>query len=281
MKIAKTISQIRKIIIAHKKKRETVGFVPTMGSLHRGHLSLIRRARKECGYVVVSIFLNPTQFDRQQDFHAYPRCISKDIALLKKEGVDLLFYPSVSEMYKRNFSVWVEEKELSNSLCGLYRPGHFRGVCTVVAKLFNIVQPDIAYFGRKDYQQAEIIKRLVRDLNFPVRIKVLPTIREKDGLAMSSRNLNLNPVQRLEAAAIYQALKLAREKIKRGVRNPEEVIKEMRQFLNSKKTLKIQYIKIVHPQTLEEMKNIQHSCLIACAIYCGKVRLIDSIIVKI
>ncbi len=240
---------------------------------------MIRRAKKECNFVVVSIFVNPTQFGPNEDYRRYPRPFRKDRILLEKEKVDLLFAPQAKTMYPKDFSTYVEEFSLSKVLCGLSRPGHFRGVCTVVAKLFNIVQPDIAYFGQKDYQQAQIIKRMVRDLNFPVQIKVLPIVRESDGLALSSRNSYLDSRQRQEASVLFKALELARSLILGGERSVSKIILAMERLILSQPHTRIDYIKIVSPRTLEELKYIEKKAWVALAVFIGDTRLIDNILV--
>jgi len=279
MIVTASINKIRAII--KKNKNKTIGFVPTMGALHQGHLSLVRRARKDCNFLVVSIFVNPIQFGPKEDFKNYPRNLKKDIQLLKKEGVDLVFSPKNEQMYFYDFSVFVDEVELSQTLCGKSRPGHFKGVCTVVSKLFNIVNPDIAYFGQKDYQQVLIIKRMVRDLNLSVKIKVLPTVREKDNLAMSSRNVYLKPQARKDSVCLYEALTFAKKLIKQGQRSPEEILNKMREIITSKESTKIDYMIIADAESLKELKVIKGKALISLAVYIDEVRLIDNIVVNI
>jgi len=281
MKIAKTIKSAKNQIFKAKSAGKIIGFVPTMGALHNGHLSLVRAAKKDCDFVVVSIFVNPTQFGPKEDFRKYPRVFNSDKRMLKKGKVDLIFCPSVSEMYAKNFSTYVEETFLSKPLCGLTRPGHFRGVCTVVAKLFNIVAADIAYFGQKDYQQACIIKRMVKDLNFPTAVKVCPTIREKDGLAMSSRNAYLNSEERKDALVLTQSLELAKELIKKGETDAKKIIGKIRKYILSRKTAKVNYIGIVDAESLQCVKKIRKRTLIVLAVYIGKTRLIDNIIIHL
>ncbi|UCD15055.1 MAG: pantoate--beta-alanine ligase [Candidatus Omnitrophota bacterium] len=281
MIVSGNISKVRKVIKEAKRRNKLVGFVPTMGALHAGHMSLVKRAKKECSFVVVSIFLNPTQFGPGQDLRRYPKCFAKDTHLLRRAGIDLLFYPRQEAMYQRNHSVYVQEDSLSKGLCGKFRPGHFRGVCTVVGKLFNIVEPDIAYFGQKDYQQALILKRLVRDLNFSLKIKILPIIREKDKLALSSRNSYLSPGERTDALSLYSSLREAKSLIKKGERNPRKIINEMKRIILSKKGVKIEYIKIVDAQNLKELDKIRAPVLIALAVYIGKTRLIDNVIINV
>ncbi|MCD6584027.1 MAG: pantoate--beta-alanine ligase [Candidatus Omnitrophica bacterium] len=283
MIVARTVERVRDIVKKTKKKGRLIGFIPTMGALHEGHLSLIRGAHKECDFVVVSIFVNPTQFGAGEDFHSYPRDFKKDESLLKKEGVNLVFYPKVSTMYPKDFSTYVEEVSLSKYLCGKFRPGHFRGVCTVVVKLFNIVTPDIAYFGQKDFQQAQIIKRMVRDLNFPIKIKILPIIREKDGLAMSSRNSYLSSHQRKLAPYLYKSLILAKELILKKKYSLLKIRNEIKRFIKRNiPSAKIDYIDIVSPETLQELRKIDKGkILVALAVYLGRARLIDNILVRV
>jgi len=280
MIVAKSIAKVRKIINKAKKENKTIGFVPTMGALHKGHLSLVKRAKKECNFVVVSIFVNPIQFGPKEDYKKYPRTFKEDKKLLLGYA-DLLFFPYVETMYKEDNSTFVEETILSKFLCGASRPGHFKGVCTVVAKLFNIVEPDIAYFGQKDYQQALIIKRMVRDLNFPVKIKVLPIVREKDGLAMSSRNTYLNEKERKEAVCLYKALNLAKNIIKEGERDSKVVIERMKNLILSHSSAKIDYIKITDPYILEDVEKIEKKVLVALAVFIGTTRLIDNILINV
>lgn len=279
MVIAKTIKLARKIISAAKQKNKTIGFVPTMGALHDGHLTLVRAAKKNCDFIIVSIFVNPVQFGPAEDFKKYPRVFARDKRLLQKEKVDLVFYPSTAEMYPKGFSTYVEELYLSKVLCGLMRPVHFRGVCTVVTKLFNIVEPNIAYFGQKDYQQAQVIKRMVRDLNFPVDIKIVPTVRECDALAMSSRNAYLTPKERKDALVVYESIEFAKKLIKRGERNAKKIISKMRRRILSKRSVKINYVEIVDSDNLRSIDRIGAKALIALAVYIGKTRLIDNAIV--
>jgi pantoate--beta-alanine ligase len=263
-----------------KERGKSIGFVPTMGALHKGHLSLIRRARKDNDFVVVSIFVNPTQFSPQEDFKRYPRPIKKDIAICRKAGVDFVFYPEAGDMYPAGFKTYAAVEDLSSVLCGRSRTGHFRGVTTVVAKLFNIVQPNRAYFGQKDAQQAAIIKRMTEDLNFPIQIKVMPTFREKDGLAMSSRNIYLNQREKKDALVLIQALKLAKALVRRGIKDTKRIISRMRQVIAGKKNIRIDYISIVDLNELKPVKRICGSVLVALAVFIGKTRLIDNAIIK-
>lgn len=281
MFVTSSINTARKLISKAKLKNKLIGFVPTMGALHSGHISLVKKAKKECDFVVVSIFVNPAQFGPAEDFKHYPRPFKKDKALLQKDNVDIIFYPKANTLYPKDFSTYVEESSLSKYLCGKSRPAHFKGVCTVVTKLFNIIQPDTAYFGTKDYQQAQIIKRMVNDLNFPVRIRVLPIAREKDGLAMSSRNAYLNYEKRKEAVCLYRSLSLSKKLIKQGERNSQNIINKMTEFIQTRKDAKIDYIKIVDADKLSDLKTIKGKILIAIAVFIGGTRLIDNVIITI
>lgn len=280
MRIIRRVRQMSEISKKIKLNQKTLGFVPTMGALHDGHLSLIRKARSENDVVVVSIFVNPIQFGPKEDFRHYPRPIKHDIALCRKIGVDFIFYPASFDMYPSGYKTYVEVEELSDVLCGKFRPGHFRGVTTIVMKLFNIVNPDIAYFGQKDAQQAIIIKKMVSDLNIPLTIKVIPTIRHKDGLALSSRNIYLSKDERRDAPVLYQALNLANQLIKQGNRDSSRIIQNMRILIQQKKNAKIQYISIVDFKDLNPVDKIKDKVLICLAVWIGKTRLIDNIIVN-
>lgn len=280
MKITHSVKEMSDITKRIRQKGESVGLVPTMGALHEGHLSLIRRAGKESDYVVVSIFVNPKQFSPREDFRRYPRSLGRDSKLCKKEGVDTIFSPVAENIYPGNYKTYVDVKDLSSRLCAKFRPGHFEGVATIVTKLFNIVNPDIAYFGQKDAQQSIIIKKMAQDLNMPVKIKVLPTIRERDGLAMSSRNSYLSQVERQDAAVLYQALKLAKKLIREEELDPSKIIRKMRQLINEKKSARIQYIEIVEPENLMPLDRIKGKVLIALAVFINKTRLIDNIIIN-
>jgi len=280
MQIIRTIKNLRNAINRTKLKGKTIGFVPTMGALHQGHLSLMRQAVKENDIVVASIFVNPTQFGPKEDFKKYPRNLKQDARLCRKVGVDIIFYPDIKEMYPDNCQTYVSVLELSDCLCGEFRSGHFKGVATVVAKLFNIVQPDVAYFGQKDAQQAIIIKKLVSDLNMPLKIEIMPTVRDKDGLALSSRNVYLNPEERKDALILYRALNLAKDLIRKGDVNSTNIIQRMRQLISKKKSAKVQYISIVDLEDLKPIHKIKDKALVALAAWIGKTRLIDNIIVK-
>lgn len=282
MRIVTRSEDMQRLSIEYKRQGKTVGFVPTMGYLHEGHTSLINIAHKHADVVVVSIFVNPIQFGPSEDYDRYPRDIERDKEILEKMGVDVMFYPSVDDMYPKGFTTYVEVKGLSDKLCGRYRPGHFRGVTTVVAKLFNIVMPDVAVFGEKDAQQAIIIKRMVRDLNFPVKIIVGPTVREPDGLAMSSRNEYLTEEERKVAPAIYQSLLLAKSLVEQGERDTSKIIAAMQEFLSKYDRIKVEYIEIVDKEELNPIERLEKGeALIAIAAYLGKARLIDNISVKV
>lgn len=276
MRLIRKIDEMRKYV-RERKNKKLIGFVPTMGYLHEGHLSLIRKARRECDEVIVSIFVNPTQFGRGEDYHSYPRDLKRDIALSEKEKVDVIFAPSVEEMYPEGYSTFVQvEGRLSSVLEGASRPGHFRGVCTVLVKLFNIINPDISFFGEKDFQQALIVKKMVEDLNIDTRIVLLPTVREEDGLAMSSRNSYFNKEERKAAIILYRSLKKAKEWIDQGERNSFRIIQKMKDFIAKEPLARIDYIAIVDSKSLEEVEQVERGNLIALAVYIGKVRLIDN-----
>ena len=278
MKIIRSCRQMLVYSRRMRQSRKRIGFVPTMGYLHDGHLSLIRAARRDTDIVVMSIFVNPIQFGPKEDLKRYPRDLKRDIKLAKLSGVDIIFYPTDKSMYPSDFRTYVEVSKLSSLLCGKSRPGHFRGVTTVVTKLFNIVEPDIVYFGQKDAQQAIIIKRMIRDLNMPLKIKILPIIRERDGLAMSSRNSYLNQSERVDALVLNQALKLAKSLIKRGERESGYLIKKMKTLINKKRCAKIDYVQIVDLKNLTPVRKIRGKVLIALAIWIGRTRLIDNLI---
>jgi pantoate--beta-alanine ligase len=270
--------------VARKLRREqdrTIGLVPTMGALHEGHLSLVREARRMCDKVIVSVFVNPTQFGPAEDFEHYPRDLTKDTALLTDYNVDYIFAPSPEEIYPRDFSTYVNVGGLSKLLEGESRPGHFRGVATVVAILLNTVRPDFAFFGQKDAQQAVIIKRMVRDLAFDTEIVVLPTVREDSGLAISSRNLYLDEEQQQSAAVIHRALKQAKENFKKGERHASRLADIVRSTIETEPRVRVDYVSVVDGETLEKLDRIdERPTLIAVAAYVGKTRLIDNIIIN-
>jgi pantoate--beta-alanine ligase len=278
MKIIETVEEMKKFSEEMREKKKTIGFVPTMGYLHEGHLSLVRRARAENDVVVVSIFVNPTQFGPNEDYERYPRDFERDRKLLEKENVDCIFHPSVEEMYPPDFSTYVEETKLSKNLCGRSRPGHFRGVCTVVTKLFNIVKPHRAYFGQKDAQQFRVLRRMVRDLNMDVEMIECPIVREPDGLAMSSRNVYLSPEERQQALSLYQSLKIAENLYLNGERDAEKIKEEMIKHLSRFDKVKIDYVEIVDEETLEPVEKIDRKVIVAVAAWVGNARLIDNTI---
>ncbi|MFH1856689.1 MAG: pantoate--beta-alanine ligase [Candidatus Omnitrophota bacterium] len=279
MQVINSIKKMRGISCQLKCQNKTIGFVPTMGYLHKGHLSLVRKARSENDFVVLSIFVNPPQFGPTEDYNNYPRDFKRDKNLAEKEKVDCIFYPSTKNMYPEKYKTYVVVEELSGRLCGLYRQGHFKGVATIVSKLFNIVAPNTAYFGQKDAQQTVVIKQMAQDLNFPVKIKIVPTLREKDGLAMSSRNKYLSPVQREESVVLHDALKKAEQLVKKGITNAAKIKNLIKKMIEAKKTAKIEYVEIIDSQSLKPVKKIGAKTLIAVACYFGKARLIDNIIV--
>ena len=257
---------------------KTVAFVPTMGFLHKGHLSLIKEGRKLGDYLVVSIFVNPSQFSPGEDFESYPRNFDKDLKLLQKEGVDVIFSPNEDELYQDGFQTYVELKNLPNHLCGISRPIFFRGIATVITKLFNIVRPHIAIFGQKDYQQLAVIRRMVRDLNFDIKIVGYPTVREPDGLAMSSRNSYLTPEQRINALSLYKSLNQSKKLVESGIKEAKRIIDVAYALIKSHPETTIDYIAICDPETLADMETIDRPALMALAVSIGKTRLIDNMI---
>ena len=277
MKLIEKIADLREEIKRFKREGKIIGFVPTMGYFHEGHLSLMEIARKRSDVLVVSIFVNPIQFGPNEDYNRYPRDLKRDLKLAEERGVDIVFHPDNREMYQENFQTYVNVEKLIKGMCGKYRPGHFRGVTTVVAKLFNIVQPDIAVFGQKDVQQAIVIKRMVGDLNFPVEIVVGPVIREHDGLAMSSRNTYLNDEERKQAPMIYKALKVAREKVKMGNRDAAKLKEIIESTIATAPLARIEYVEIVDDENLEPVSEVKPGTLAAVAVCFGKTRLIDNI----
>jgi pantoate--beta-alanine ligase len=281
MKVAKTIKSVRNLVKAARSKGKKIGFVPTMGALHIGHISLIETAVKKCDFVVVSIFVNPTQFSPGEDFEKYPRPLKADLQICRKAGVDVVFTPTAKQMYPQENLTWVNVEKLTEQLCGQLRPGHFRGVITVCAKLFNIVAPDIAFFGQKDAQQAIVIKRMVADLNMPLKIVVCPTVRQPDGLAVSSRNQYLTKQQKKDAAYIYKSLQKCKKIIKQGGTDAKEIICEMRKVLNQVPSIKIEYISIVDAETLQDVDRVTGKVLAAVAVKIGSTRLIDNILVDV
>ena len=258
-----------------------IGFVPTMGALHDGHVSLLQHARPGCDLVVVSIFVNPLQFGPREDLDRYPRDLDADLARLEGRGCDLVFAPDAADLLAADLTTRIDVGALGERLCGRSRPGHFQGVATIVAKLLHLVQPDIAVFGQKDAQQVVILQRMVRDLDWPVRLRVAPTVRDADGLALSSRNVYLAPAERREAVRLHGALNLAREAIRAGERRPEPVVEAMRQHLAAGAGMRIDYVEIVDPTDLRPRSRLEGRCLIALAAFLGATRLIDNLVVDV
>jgi len=276
MQVVETIAGMRQV---RKQLSGPVGFVATMGCLHEGHLSLVRKARAENPSVVVSIFVNPAQFGPTEDFASYPRDLPRDLALLEKEDVDIVFAPSVAEMYPPGFNCWIAVAKITDRLEGASRPGHFRGVATVVNKLFDIIQPDVAYFGQKDAQQVLVIRKMVADLNMDIKIIALPTVRESDGLAVSSRNAYLNDKERKAAPVLYRALCLARKLWERGEKDAERIRQRMWEVIEEEPLATVDYVSIADPETLEEMDGIRTPALVSLAVRIGRTRLIDNVVV--
>jgi len=279
MRLVRKIREMQKVSDQLKQEGKRIGFVPTMGYLHDGHLSLVRKVKDLCDVVVVSIFVNPTQFGPGENFKRYPRDEEGDKAKLEGEAVDLLFIPEASDMYPSGYQTYVDVTEVSKGLCGDFRPGHFRGVATVVAKLFNIVKPDVAIFGEKDYQQLLVIKRMVEDLNFDIKIIPGVLIREEDGMAMSSRNTYLSPEERKRALILYRSLLKGKDLFQSGERKASILLKAVRESIKSMDGVTLQYVEIRDVETLEKIKNVDKPAVIALAAIVGSVRLIDNIII--
>jgi len=282
MKIFDNAVEMQKFCLEMKKKNMSIGLVPTMGYLHQGHLALVRAARKENDLVVVSIFVNPIQFGVGEDFEEYPRDLSRDVALLEKEGADACFAPTVKNMYPEGYSTFVQvEGEITQKLCGRSRPIHFRGVTTVVSKLFHICLPDRAYFGQKDAQQAMIVEKMVKELNFPLTVVRVPIVREADGLAMSSRNVYLDEKQRQEALVLNRSLQQAREMIAKGERDVQVVKQFIIDYINTSPQAQIDYVEIVNGEDLSDLERIEGKVLIALAVKFGSTRLLDNILLEV
>lgn len=278
MKICKTIEEMQVASRAARLGGLRLGFVPTMGALHEGHLSLVRAAKAQCDAVAVSIFVNPLQFGPNEDLAKYPRTFERDSELLEKESVDLLFAPAAEEMYPEKAITYVTVERMSERLCGRSRPGHFRGVTTVVAKLFNIIEPDLAFFGQKDAAQAAIIRRMVRDLDFAAEVVVCPIVRDADGLALSSRNRYLNPEQRKSALVLHRALLEVEKQFKRGERDAARLIEIGKRVIAGESGARLDYLEIVDPDTLEPITEIKGWALVAVAAFVGTTRLIDNVV---
>ena len=275
----KTTTDLKDLRTMRASMKGTFGLVPTMGALHAGHCSLVERARRECEYVGVSIFVNPTQFSPGEDFEKYPRNAAHDLDLLEGLGVDLVWLPTPEEIYPQGFQTWVAVEELTGSLEGKSRPGHFRGVTTIVAKLLNCFLPDKAYFGQKDAQQVVVLKRMVGDLNFPVELVVCPTVREEDGLALSSRNAYLNSAERRAATVLYRALNAARKEYDSGERDAEALREIMRSIIGAEPLASAEYISAADPETLHELQRVDGSVLLSLAVRIGRTRLIDNMLI--
>jgi len=275
-----TITAMHQQADAWRRRDLRIGLVPTMGYLHEGHLSLVERCRQETDRTIVSIFVNPLQFGPQEDFDIYPRDLNRDLERLSPYGVEAVFHPTPAEFYPDGFATSVTVEGLTSGLCGAYRPGHFDGVTTVVAKLFTATRPDIAVFGQKDYQQSAVIRRMVRDLNLGIGIVVAPTVREQDGLAMSSRNINLTAQEREQAPLLYQLLSQTRQAVLAGEQDAEHLIERIRQQIAAQLTDRIDYIAIVDPDNLEPIAQIRKSVVVALAVRLSKVRLIDNISIE-
>ncbi len=275
MKVVQTKEEVR---AWRRASDQPLGLVPTMGFLHEGHLSLVRRARAECARTAASIFVNPAQFGPQEDLESYPRDLPRDLGLLEAEGVDLVWTPTQEEMYRSEFQTWVTVESVAQPLEGAERPGHFRGVATVVSKLFHVFEPQRAYFGQKDAQQAVVLSRMTRDLDFPVGIVVCPTAREADGLAMSSRNTYLGPDERRAAPVLYRALQGASKAYEGGMREADGMRLLMYETLLAEPLVKTQYVSVADPETLEEQFGVVERALVSLAVFVGKTRLIDNVV---
>jgi pantoate--beta-alanine ligase len=279
MEVAETIVSVRSLVGEASRRGKKIGLVPTMGALHVAHASLIEAAVKDCDFVVVSVFVNPTQFGPEEDLASYPRPLEADLDICAKAGVDVVFVPAPEQMYPAENLAWVTVEKLTEPLCGRGRPDHFRGVTTVCTKLFNIVGPDIAYFGQKDAQQAIVIKRMVADLNMPLEIVVCPTVREPSGLAVSSRNQYLSDRQKEDATSIHKSLEECRRMIGGGAAQSEQIIAGMRAILQEVPSIEIEYVGIVDAETLESVEKVSGKVLVAVAVKIGSTRLIDNILV--
>lgn len=278
MQVLRTIADTRAALRELRTGGRTIALVPTMGALHAGHLSLVRAARATGGAVVVSIFVNPTQFGPNEDFAKYPRTFEADCAALEREGVDVVFAPSPEEMYRSGASTFVDVEGVSSRLDGASRPGHFRGVATVVSKLFNIIGPDRAFFGQKDAAQVAVLKKMVRDLNLPVELVICPIIREPDGLAMSSRNRYLSPEDRRQALVLHRALKEVQRLVQHGVTSASDLVAAAEAVLATEPAVRVDYCKVVHTDTLEDVPDVQSGALVAVAAFVGTTRLIDNLV---
>ncbi|MGQ3683900.1 MAG: pantoate--beta-alanine ligase [Candidatus Loosdrechtia sp.] len=278
MQIITSIKDIKQRIKTIKGDQLTIGFVPTMGALHEGHMSLVRNAKKENDTVIVSIFVNPFQFGKNEDFKQYPRTFERDCELLSKEGADYIFSPDITEMYPEGFSTLIILSQLEDKLCGRSRPGHFRSVAVVVLKLLHLIKPDLAYFGQKDFQQTVIIKKMIQDLNLDIAVKILPTVRDEKGLALSSRNVYLTETEKKEALCLYKSLLKAQSMVHSGITDTKIIIREIENSINNHNLVTIDYISIIDPETLESVTTVRNGDVIAIAVKVGKTRLIDNAI---
>ena len=279
--LSETVADVRRRVSEARREGKSVGFVPTMGALHAGHAALIRAARELCDFVAVSIFVNPTQFGPKEDLGRYPRTLEADRRLCAAVGADVVFFPSADEIYPPGFDTWVEVHGLDRTLCGPSRPGHFRGVTTVVLKLFNIVAPDVAWFGQKDAQQAAILVKMTRELNVPIDVRIAPTIRESDGLAMSSRNRYLDPVQRVDAVELYRTLEEVRRRIGAGETSVAALEARMATRIGATRGARLDYASIVDAAELKPLVELTGRVLVALAVYFGSTRLIDNVVVEV
>ena len=276
LQIASNVSELRAAIAAARTQGKSIGLVPTMGALHAGHLSLIEASRRECDYTVVTIFVNPTQFGPSEDFKRYPRTLEADLAAIRSLGADLAFVPATSDIYRPQHATFVEMQGPAEPLEGQRRPGHFRGVATIVLKLFNLATPERAYFGQKDYQQTLVVRRLVADLDLPIEVRVCPTVREPDGLALSSRNVYLSPAERQQALVLYRSLQTGAELFAAGERNAETLAAEMRKLYDAAPLVRLEYLAVADPETLAPIARVSKRAVIAVAAQVGKTRLIDN-----
>ncbi len=276
MKIVENIQEMQQLCLAARQNGERIAFVPTMGYLHEGHLSLVRAARQQGDRVVLSIFVNPTQFGVGEDFDRYPRDLTRDAQMAEAEGVDWIFAPRASDMYPQGYATFVAVEGLTETLCGRSRPGHFRGVTTVVAKLFSIVQPHAAYFGNKDFQQLAVIRRMTADLNFPVDVRGLPIVREEDGLAMSSRNVNLSAEQRQQALSLYKSIELAQRMVREGETRSATLIDAIRSRIEQEPDAQIDYVQICDQDSLQDLETVDARSVLLLAVKIGDTRLIDN-----
>jgi pantoate--beta-alanine ligase len=281
MKVIKKIDELRRQVSGVRSRGMSIGLVPTMGYLHEGHLSLVKESLRKADITVVSIFVNPVQFGPREDFKEYPRNLNRDSEILEREGVDYLFVPEADEMYPQGYKTYVEVHDLQDKLCGRFRPGHFRGVCTVVLKFFNIISPDISFFGQKDAQQAIILKRMAKELNLKVNIEISPIIREEDGLALSSRNKYLTQEERKAALVLSKSLEEAQSMVKKGQRDPAAIIRGMKEIIGREPLARIEYLEIVEMDELNPVARIEKEVLAALAVFIGKVRLIDNTILRL